>query len=69
MKTNSSHHLDKSGNHTKFGKVDDNGIIIVPSRLTLKWIPNYYYKLNEPKSVNIMYIVTSVFCLVGILIF
>ena len=27
MKTNNSHHLDKSGNHTKFGKVNENGII------------------------------------------
>ena len=62
-------YLDDDGNHTKFGTIDNQGCIIPPNRLTLKWIPNYYYKINEPKSVSIMYSITFIFCLLGLLLF
>lgn len=69
MKVDSSHHLDKSGNHTKFGNVTNEGIIEVPNRLTLKWIPNYFFRLTEPQSTRIMYVITIIFCLLGMVIF
>ena len=69
MKTNSLHHLDKFGNHTKFGKIDTDGFLVVPNRLTLKWVPNYYFKLTEYQTTNIMYSLTLLFCLGGIILF
>ena len=62
-------HLDKNSQHTKFGKVASNGILKVPSRLTLKWIPNYYFDLNEKQSTFVVIFITFVFCILGLLIF
>tara|TARA_Y100001980_G_C14507952_1_gene283478 strand:- start:225 stop:1268 length:1044 start_codon:yes stop_codon:yes gene_type:complete len=69
IKTDPENYLEKDGLHRKFGKVEHTGIISVPNRLTLKWIPNYYFKLNEPKSVFLMYLVTLFFCLMALIIF
>lgn len=61
-------YLNSNGTHRKFGKVNKRGIISVPNRLTLKWVPNFYYRLNEMQSVNIMYLLTFLFCLIAIII-
>ena len=53
----------------KFGKVRDDDTIEVPHRLTLKWIPPYYFRLTEKQSTYIMYAVTIVFCIVGLVLF
>lgn len=52
----------------KFGKDRGDGILEVPNPYTLKWILPYYYNLTEKQATYAMYIVTGVFCLIGILI-
>ena len=69
MRSNPDKYLDKTGNHTKFGRVGDDGILIVPNFLTLKWIPNYYFGLNERNTVFALHGLTLVVCLIGYLIF
>lgn len=60
-------YLNDNGTHQKFGSLDKRGYIVVPNCLTFKWIPNYYFNLNESHSVKIMYLVTILFCLLGLL--
>lgn len=62
-------YLSKDGSHKKFGKIDEKGNIQVPNRLVLKWIPNYYFNLNEKDSVIVMHLFTLIFCLIGIFLF
>ncbi len=69
MKQHSEEYLDADGHHRKFGRVRKDGTLEVPNRLTLKWIPNYYFSLNEKQSTNIMSLITVLFCLVGLLLF
>tara|TARA_B100002052_G_scaffold290426_1_gene309032 strand:- start:502 stop:1566 length:1065 start_codon:yes stop_codon:yes gene_type:complete len=61
-------HLDSRNRHTKFGSVDSEGFLKVPSRMTLKWIPSFYFKINERTAVIIMYAITFSFCVLGLLI-
>jgi len=68
MKTNPKVYLDGDV-HEKFGKVRDDGSLKVPNCLTLKWIPNFYFRINEPTSVYIQYGITIFFCLSGLIIF
>ena len=69
MKTNPELYLEGDGIHRKFGYLNSEGYITVPNRLTLKWIPNYYFNLDEKTSVLVMYSVTLFFCSLGIFIF
>jgi len=69
MKVKPEEYLEADGKHKKFGEIDDIGIIVPPNPLTLKWIPNYYFELNEKDSVYVMYGITVLFCIIGILIF
>ena len=69
MKVKPEEYLEVDGKHKKFGGIDDSGFIVAPNRLTLKWIPNYYFELNEKDSVYVMYGITVLFCITGILIF
>ena len=69
MKMKPEEYLEADGKHKKFGGIDDIGIIVPPNRLTLKWIPNYYFKLNEKQSVMVLYSFTISFCLIGLIIF
>jgi len=62
-------YLRPDGNHQKFGNVDPDGNLIVPNRLTLKWIPNFYFKMNEKISVRISYMFTIIFCILGLFLF
>ena len=67
MKINPEDYLKEDGEHQKFGNIRPDGSIKVPNRLTLKWIPNYYFKLNERQTVYCMYLLTLLFCFTGIL--
>lgn len=55
--------------HVKFGKIRKDGTIAVPNNLTLKWVFPYYFRLTEKQSIWIMYALTSLFCLIGIIFF
>lgn len=52
----------------KFGKIREDGTIVVPNPLTLKWVLPYYRRATERQSTYAMYAVTAVFCIIGILI-
>ena len=69
MKKDPENYLEDDGQHRKFGHVRKDGTIAVPNRLTLKWIPNYYWRLNEPKSVMVCYIFSILFCILGLIIY
>ena len=66
IKQDPKKYLNERGTHHKFGKIKDDGIIEVPNRLTLKWIPNYYFSLTEKQSTMISYSFTLFFCIVGL---
>jgi len=68
MRSRPDLYLEKDGIHKKFGSVNEKGILIVPNRLTLKWIPNYYFDLNEKQSVIICYGITFFFCVLGLIL-
>lgn len=53
---------------TKWGKVRRDGTIIPPNRLTLKWVPPFYYRMTEPQCTQAMWALTASFCIVGILL-
>jgi len=69
IKQNPKKYLNERGTHHKFGKIREDGTIQVPNRLTLKWIPNYYFRLTEGQSTYVAYTITIIFCLLGLLIF
>jgi len=69
MRTKPDDYLLSNGKHKKFANLRDDNTIKVPNRLTLKWIPNYYFKLNEQQSVIICYSITTSFCVLGVVIF
>ena len=54
--------------HVKFGKIREDGTLEVPNNLTLKWVLPYYYRLNEKQATYAMFLLTSVFCIAGILL-
>ena len=53
----------------KFGRIGPDGTLKVPNNLTLKWVFPYYFKLTEPQTITIMYLLTIFFCLIGIIFF
>lgn len=69
MKWHAEEYLEEDGEHKKFGWVREDGTLEVPNRLTLKWIPNYYWRINEKQSTRIAYGVTLGFCLFGLIFF
>ena len=52
----------------KFGKIRDDGTIEVPNNLTLKWVLPYYKRVTEKQITIVMWMVTGIFCLLGIFI-
>ena len=54
---------------TKFGFQRKDGTIEVPNPLTLKWILPYYVRLTEKQSTRAMYLLTTVFGVLSIIIF
>lgn len=54
--------------HVKFGKIREDGTLEVPNNLTLKWVLPYYYRLTEKQATYAMFLLTSVFCIAGIML-
>jgi UDP-N-acetylglucosamine--dolichyl-phosphate N-acetylglucosaminephosphotransferase len=52
----------------KFGTVREDGTLEVPNDLTLKWVLPYRYRLTEKQATYAMFLLTSVFCVAGILL-
>ncbi len=52
----------------KFGKVREDGTLEVPNRLTLKWVLPYHFRMTEPQVVYSMYLLTLVFCILGLFV-
>ena len=52
----------------KFGKDRGDGILEVPNPLTLKWVLPYYYNMTEKQGTYVMFLLTAIFCAIGILI-
>ncbi|HIE31462.1 MAG TPA: UDP-N-acetylglucosamine-1-phosphate transferase [Methanosarcinales archaeon] len=50
----------------KFGHLREDGTIRVPNRLTLKWLPPYYYQMTEKEVVRIMYAFTAMTCAIAL---
>ena len=65
MKNEISLAIDRYDRHFPFF----DGTLDIPNRLTLKWIPNYYFELNEGQSTLVMYAITLAFCIGGIILF
>jgi len=58
--------LIKKLGELKFGEVRDDGTIKVPNPWTLKWTCPYYLRLTEHQSMWIMYILTTIFGVIGL---
>jgi UDP-N-acetylglucosamine--dolichyl-phosphate N-acetylglucosaminephosphotransferase len=54
--------------HVKFGRDRGDGILEVPNPLTLKWMLPYYFNLTEKQATYAMFLLTSFFCILGILV-
>lgn len=52
----------------KFGTVRPDGTLQVPNPLTLKWILPYYIKINEKHATWAMFLLTGIFCVLGIIL-
>lgn len=52
----------------KFGKIRKDGTLKVPNRMTLKWVLPYHYRMTEKQAVLAMYLLTAIFCIIGLLI-
>jgi len=52
----------------KFGKLGKGGEIISPNPIKLKFMITYYFKVNEKRAVEILYLITSTFCILGFLL-
>jgi len=52
----------------KFGKVREDGTLEVPNQLTLKWILPYHFRMTEQQVVYSMYMLTLIFCVLGLFV-
>jgi len=52
--------------HVKFGQIREDGTLEVPNPLTLKWVLPYYYRVTEKQATYAMFLLTSIFCIIGI---
>lgn len=52
----------------KFGKVREDGTLEVPNRLTLKWLLPYHFRMTERQVVYSMYMLTLIFCVLGLFV-
>jgi len=62
-------YLNSESNHQKFGIIKEDGCLDVPFPLTLKWVPNYFFRISEMQSTHIMYFITLIFCITGLILF
>ena len=65
---NPDKYFKPSGKHIKFGYIRNDGTLFAPNFLTVKWIPNYFFRLTEPQSIICVYLFTVLFCILGFLI-
>ncbi len=68
MHTNPEKYLDANGSHSKFGYTNSNGILVVPNVLTLKWIPSHFWEIGEKQSTIMMYSISLLFCIIGVIL-
>ena len=61
------HPADQKYRMKKFGSLLADGCLEVPNPYTLKWIFPFYYKMNEKRATNAMFVITIIFCIGGIL--
>ncbi len=52
----------------KFGRPRADGSLEVPNALTLKWVLPYYMRVTEKQGTWAMFVVTGVFCTIGIFV-
>lgn len=52
----------------KFGEVREDGTLRVPNPLTLKWLLPYYFRMTEPQAVIVMYLLTTLFGFLGLIL-
>jgi len=52
----------------KFGRIREDGTIEAPNPLTLKWVLPYYRRVTERQATYAMYALTTIFCIIGIII-
>ncbi|MBA3044977.1 MAG: UDP-N-acetylglucosamine-1-phosphate transferase [Candidatus Thermoplasmatota archaeon] len=52
----------------KFGKLREDGTLEVPNRFTLKWLLPYHFRMTEVQVVYSMYLLTLVFCILGLFV-
>ena len=69
IKYNPDSELNDKGEYMKFAKLEDDGTINPPNALTLKWLPNYFFKIGESEATHYSYLFTIIFCLLGLLLF
>ena len=51
----------------KFGGVREDGTLIIPHPVCLKWTLPYYYPMSEQKATAVMFLLTGLFCFLGII--
>ncbi|MEM4260313.1 MAG: hypothetical protein QXG00_03680 [Candidatus Woesearchaeota archaeon] len=52
----------------KFGKIREDGTIIPPTKYKLKFLLPYYFRLNEKQTTWILYGITALFCVIGLVV-
>tara|TARA_Y100001970_G_scaffold183681_1_gene223409 strand:+ start:713 stop:1720 length:1008 start_codon:yes stop_codon:yes gene_type:complete len=57
------------GEFVKFGQINDKGFIISPNPFKLKFLFPYFFELKEYEVVNWLYLLTVLFCFIGIIFF
>ncbi|MFH1592044.1 MAG: hypothetical protein ABIB47_01620 [Candidatus Woesearchaeota archaeon] len=58
----------KKFDNIKFGKLRKDGTIIAPTKYKLKFLLPYYFKLSEKRTTLVLYALTFVFGVIGILL-
>lgn len=54
--------------HMLYARVHEDGTLEVPNPFTLKWVLPYYFRITEKDSIFSMYLLTALFCSIGILL-
>lgn len=52
-----------------FVELREDGTVKAPSYPSLKWFPAYFFRLTEKQLTYIMYCITSIFCVIGLVFF
>ena len=64
----SVHFEHKKFEKIKFGKILRDGTLQSPTPLKLKFLLPYYFKLNEKQTVWLLYGITTVFCVIALVL-